>query len=1025
MERRRADVTSLNSELQRHAAYWPPVTVHGSLTPDAQRLGVALAGRYRIERELGAGGMATVYLAHDVKHDRKVALKILRPDIAATLGHERFLREITTTANLRHPHILPLFDSGEADELLYYVMPYVEGETLRARIDREKQLPLDDAVRIATEIADALTYASSRGLVHRDIKPENILIDGEHAVVADFGIVRAISTAGGDSLTQTGLAIGTPAYMSPEQAAAEANVDGRSDQYALACVTYEMLAGQPPFTGPTAASVVHQQLSVEPRPVTQLRAALPISVADALRRALAKSPADRFATSTEFAAALRTERAANIRRVSRPMQLALVAALALALAVAGVTWRIRRIDTSAGLDANVIAVLPFRVGGDPSIAYLRESMLDLLQARLMSSAGPRTVEPRTLLAAWRRSVGNESGDLSAAASASLAQKLGAGRMLLGSAIATPRVVTLTGSLSRVSDGRELARESVSGPPDSIAVLVDRLTAALLIGEAGETRRGGNALATAPLDALQDYLAGRKASRRGDYFGAMTLFSRAFARDSTFAEAAFAMVSTNAWIGTVFTDSGYRAVSRVSRMRDRLNPRDLDLFLALPMVGPNYPRPSTNAELIAQAERAASAAVDGPEQWLLLGQLLSHYGASASRGDWAARSAAAFDRAIALDSSFTLAIGARLFTALEAHDGESIARVSRLFESRVSSGFADDYLLWAAASALGDSAGVAKRRDRKDGLSRTDYMQKLVKIALHSAALSLPLADARWATNTLEREAVTGPEQVGASLGRLAVRFAEGRSDLGDVGLGEQLGPQWASTLVQQALIEPAYHALGAATLAEEDAGRYRITLAGASARWPPVQDCFATLFRLTRGDTTGATAAIRRLRAFATSNHPPIDSNSWQQVDFRVCDFLLQALVEGTPKVGERRPSLDRLDSLMQQGPRGFMGDAANLAPTAFANFTIARLREAQGDLPRALAAIRRREVDYFPAYMWSLPAFLRQEGRLAALAGDSAGALRAYDEYLTLRTAPDPPFRAQRDSVVAERSAIAARAHR
>ena len=997
--------------------------MHGPLTPDAQRLGAALGNRYRIERELGAGGMATVYLAHDVKHDRKVALKILRPDLAATLGHERFFREITTTANLRHPHILPLFDSGEADGFLYYVMPYVEGETLRARIDREKQLSLDDAVRIATEIADALTYASSRGLVHRDIKPENILIDGEHAAVADFGIVRAISTAGGESLTQTGLAIGTPAYMSPEQAAAESDVDGRSDQYALACVIYEMLAGQPPFTGPTAASVVHQQLSAEPRPVTQLRAALPINVVAALRRALAKSPADRFATSTEFAAALRTEGTTRVPRVSRRTQLALIAALA--LAVASATWRIRRVDTNAGLDANVIAVLPFRVGGDPSIAYLRESMLDLLQARLMSSAGPRTVEPRTLLAAWRRSVGNEISDLSADASASLARKLGAGRMLLGSVIATPSVVTLTGSLSRVSDGRELARESVSGPPDSIAVLVDRLTAALLIGEAGETRRGSNALATAPLDALQDYLAGRRASRRGDYFGAMTLFSRAFARDSTFAEAAFAMVSTNAWIGTVFTDSGYRAVSRVSRMRDRLNPRDLDLFLALPMVGPSYPRPSTNAELIAQAERAASAAVDGPEQWLLLGQLLTHYGASASRGDWAARSAAALDRAIALDSSFTLAIGARLFTALQAHDREGVARVSRLFESRVSSGFADDYLLWAAASALGDTAAVAKWRNRKDGLSRTDYMQKLVEIALYSAALSLPLADARWATSALEREAVTGPEQVGASLGRLAVRFAEGRSDLGDVGLGMQFGPQWASTLVQQALIEPAYHTLGAATLAEEEAGRYRITLAGVSVRWPPVQDCFATLFRLTGGDTTGATAAIRRLRAFAANNHPPIDSDAWQQADFRVCDFLLQALVEGTPKSGERRPSLDRLDSLMQQGPRGFMGDAANFAPTAFANFTIARLREAQGDLPRALAAIRRREVDYFPAYMWSLPAFLRQEGRLAALSGDSMGALRAYDEYLTLRTAPDPPLRAQRDSVVAERSTLAARARR
>ena len=448
-----------------------------------------------------------------------------------------------------------------------------------------------------------------------------------------------------------------------------------------------MLAGQPPFTGPSAASVVHQHLAVDPRPVTQLRSALSRDLSNALQRALSKNPADRFATPTAFAAALRAEGRPKAMHVSRREKIALVAAVA--LGVAGVSWRMLATDSTAGLDSNVIAVLPFRVGGDASIAYLRESMLDLLQARLMSAAGPRTVEPRTLLAAWRRSVRTENEDLSGDASGRLARTLGAGRMLLGSAIATPTALTLTGSLSRVADGRELARESVSGPADSIAVLVDRLTAALLTGEAGVTRPKGTGIASTPLDALQDYLAGRKASRRGDYFGAMTLFSRAFARDSMFAEAGFAMVSTNAWIGTVFTSEGFAMAPRVWRLRDRLSPRDLDLFLAIPIVGPNYPRPSTNAEIIAQAERAASGAVDGPEQWVLLGQVLSHYGAAASRSDWAARSAAALDRAIALDSSFTLAITERLFTALEAHDRDAIARFSALLESRVGAGFTDD------------------------------------------------------------------------------------------------------------------------------------------------------------------------------------------------------------------------------------------------------------------------------------------------------------------------------------------------
>jgi Tol biopolymer transport system component len=272
-------------------------------------LAAALADRYRLERELGAGGMATVYLALDQKHHRQVALKVLRPELAHAIGPERFLREIETTAALHHPHILPLYDSGQAlvgsEIFLYYVMPYVEGESLRARLDREKQLPLDDALQIAREVADALSYAHSRGVIHRDIKPENILLESGHAMVADFGIAKAVSAAGGETLTQTGVAIGTPRYMSPEQAAGEKDLDGRSDLYSLACVLYEMLGGQPPFTGPTVESVVRQHLAAEPPSITQLRPAVPTEVAGVLQRALAKTPADRFNPVAQFSEALR------------------------------------------------------------------------------------------------------------------------------------------------------------------------------------------------------------------------------------------------------------------------------------------------------------------------------------------------------------------------------------------------------------------------------------------------------------------------------------------------------------------------------------------------------------------------------------------------------------------------------------------------------------------------------------------------------------------------------------------------
>ncbi len=269
-----------------------------------QRLRDALADRYRIERELGQGGMATVYLAEDLRHDRKVALKVLKPELAAVLGAERFVQEIKTTASLQHPNILPLFDSGEADGFLYYVMPFIQGETLREKLDRETQLGVDEAVRITVEVADALQYAHQQGVVHRDIKPENILLHGGRPTVADFGIALALSAAAGGRMTETGLSLGTPHYMSPEQATAEKNLTNRADIYSLGCVLYEMLTGDPPHTASSVQAIILKIVTDEARPVTDLRKSVPRNVADAVAKAIAKLPADRFETANDFAAAL-------------------------------------------------------------------------------------------------------------------------------------------------------------------------------------------------------------------------------------------------------------------------------------------------------------------------------------------------------------------------------------------------------------------------------------------------------------------------------------------------------------------------------------------------------------------------------------------------------------------------------------------------------------------------------------------------------------------------------------------------
>ena len=308
------------------------------------RLSAALAGRYRIERELGQGGMATVFLAHDLRHDRDVAIKVLHPDLGAALGGERFLSEIKTTAKLQHPHILPLLDSGDADGLLYYVMPVVTGETLRAHLDRAHQLPIAEAVRIAREVASALDYAHRQNIIHRDIKPENILLHDGSALVADFGIALAVQSAGGQRMTQTGLSLGTPQYMSPEQAMGEKTIDARADVYALGAMTYEMLTGDAPFTGTTVQAIVAKVLSADPERPTLVRKTIPPNVESAVLTALAKLPADRFASAAEFAAALgntgytsATSAATSAVDAVSSRTLRVVSAAAL-LAVAAAAW---------------------------------------------------------------------------------------------------------------------------------------------------------------------------------------------------------------------------------------------------------------------------------------------------------------------------------------------------------------------------------------------------------------------------------------------------------------------------------------------------------------------------------------------------------------------------------------------------------------------------------------------------------------------------------------------------------------
>ncbi|MGE5802864.1 MAG: protein kinase domain-containing protein [Gemmatimonadota bacterium] len=451
-------------------------------------LNAVLAEHYVIDSELGRGGMALVYLARDVKHERFVALKTLRPEIAMALGRERFLREIKLAARLQHPNILPVYDSGDAAGTLYYVMPFVEGESLRERLEREPQLPLDDALQITREVADALAYAHSHDVVHRDIKPENIMLSGGHAMVTDFGIARAIDAAGGDRLTETGLAIGTPAYMPPEQSAGTGKVDRRSDIYSLACVLYETLAGQPPFTGPTAQAIMaRHSLDSVPR-LKVVREAIPDDVEVVIERALEKVPADRYQTAAQFRDALNTastgavsrvtasrHRTSAIQRLRRP---AVIVAAAAALVAAG--WAIfsprgsaRPTGATDAMALRRVAVLYFQdLSPDSSLGFLADGLTEGLIDQL-SEVRTLTVISRNGVIPFRHT------DLSRD---SVARAIGAGTLVEGSVEPVRDRVRVTVRLIDGASGADLLRRTSFEQPagnllairDTLAVQVARV-----------------------------------------------------------------------------------------------------------------------------------------------------------------------------------------------------------------------------------------------------------------------------------------------------------------------------------------------------------------------------------------------------------------------------------------------------------------------------------------------------------------------------------------------------------------------
>jgi serine/threonine-protein kinase len=531
------------------------------------RLRTSLAGRYRLLQELGRGGMATVWRARDLRHDRDVAIKVLRPELSAAIGAERFQREIRLTAQLQHPNILPVFDSGDADGVLWYAMPLVEGASLRARLDREPRLPVDDAVAIATEVADALAYAHGCGIVHRDVKPENILLAHGHALVADFGIARAAAQAGGDRLTQTGMAIGTLAYMSPEQATADPALDGRADQYSLGCVLHEMLSGEVPFAGTSGPALLAKRLT---EPVPALPPALPVprGVRTVVARALERAPDARFATLAEVARALRDVPLASrlpsdtaslpaAAGTSARSRWPVVLAAAVLLAAVAFAARLgRRAPADASSDPSV-AVLPFENrSADPGDVYLSDGVGDELIVRLTSQPALR-VAPRSSVARLRSS---------ALPLDSIAHQLDVAHLVTGTVARLGDSVRVNVELVDVARHRQQWAYQTVLPARAMGRLVDTLA----VGVAGSLRPGDPRPPTpaAPRDSLayDSYLRGQylfyRFSER-DVLAALAEYDRAIARDPAFAAAwmgrAGALIALISGVGRMPAREGIPAI----------------------------------------------------------------------------------------------------------------------------------------------------------------------------------------------------------------------------------------------------------------------------------------------------------------------------------------------------------------------------------------------------------------------------------------------------------------------------------
>lgn len=959
------------------------------MTTLQSRLQDALGAGYRIERELGGGGMSHVFVAEEVELGRKVVVKVLPPDMAAGLNAERFRREIQLAASLQHPHIVPLIAAGRTGDLVWYTMPLIGGESLRAKLVREGELPVSDAIRALRDVADALAYAHEHGVVHRDIKPDNVLITGRHAVVTDFGVAKALSASTGESsLTSIGVALGTPAYMAPEQASADPHVDHRADIYAFGAMAYEMLTGRPPFSGPPQM-VLAAHVTQAPEAVSARRQSVAAPLATLVMRCLEKKPADRYQTAAELhqqlelmatpsgGAAPTTAVAAAAPAPAARSKALRWAAVAAAVVVVGTVglFASRQLggnSDSSSLSPDIVAVLPFRVAGaDPSLHYLRQGMLDLLQAKLTGEGGPRAADARSVLAAFREAGGSDQDDVPDGALLQIATKVGAARVLQGSIVGPPDHVVITAAVLEMPGARILAQTSVEGPKDSLFPMVDRLTVQLLALGAGATQQQLSTLTTVNLEALRAYLEGQAAHRRGAFVHATQSLLRAVQIDSTFALALSELIESDGW-SPAATD-----MQRVERLawqyRDRLNARD-QMTLSI-RLGSRYPRATPWTDRIADMERATAAMPESPQVWYQLGDALFHDGALAEIPDHVERSRRAFEQAAQLDSAY----------------GGPITHLSTLSLLR---GDTAGVRFWGDRAIALDSADFGAHAARIEGaLARRDETAFLALLRQPPPAPgplrvlsvypldSLVIANADRILDAARARATTAGDRRGERTMRAFVLWNRGHPASARAVV---------DSLARSADARPndGWLSVAAAILWGGDTTDIEVS---ATRLDDPV---LLEFWKLHRGDASSAGQTAARLRT------DPALRDTVAHSHIRLAG-LLEAWAAVVRRDADARARVVAADT-MWLGWREESEAASSVLP---------QLLSAVGEPRRALVANRRRHLPLGSPQLAGIAAALLTEGRLASVTGDREAAIRAYEGYLLWRQNPEPRLVPQRDS--------------